>query len=41
MAIKESFLKLNPVRKYTMGRDPQSGVVFQETTISWNNAQIH
>ncbi|MFI1368915.1 FHA domain-containing protein [Streptomyces griseochromogenes] len=41
LAIEGSFLKLDPVRTYTMGRDPQSDVVFQETAISRNHAQIY
>ncbi|MFE1315143.1 ATP-binding cassette domain-containing protein [Streptomyces sp. NPDC058755] len=41
LAIEGSFLKLDPVRTYTTGRDPQSDVVFQEATVSWHHARIY
>ncbi|MGW1757748.1 FHA domain-containing protein [Streptomyces mirabilis] len=41
LAIEGSVLKLDPNRTYTMGRDPQSDVVLQETFISWRHVRIY
>ncbi|MER6127625.1 FHA domain-containing protein [Streptomyces sp. NPDC001795] len=40
LAIEGSFLRLDPARTYTMGRDPQSDVVFQDALVSWRHARI-